>query len=189
LYNKSDKESIIKICEDWCTRTRMEMDYIDVDRVIQKDVNNYIIRLENGKVKSKGGFVKKLSRLDNDLPIVNEALMQYFINNVPVEKTIMECNELIKFQKITKVSRKYDYASHNGMILHERVFRCFASTDNRDGTLYKKHKGKDTLDKTASTPSNTFIINDSVLGKTCPAKLDKQWYVDLAKDRIQSFIK
>ena len=35
---------------------------------------------------------------------------------------------------------------------------------------------------------NIFVDNDNIIGKDVPYKLDKSWYISLAKDRIDSFI-
>lgn len=53
--------------------------------------------MEGGKVKSEGAYVKKLDKLDNDLSIVNKALMNYFIKDIPVEETINNANKIIDF--------------------------------------------------------------------------------------------
>lgn len=188
LFRESDKKEVLKICEEWSGRTRMILEFDEIERVIQRDVNNYIIIKKNGKVKRKGAVVKELSTLDYDLPIVNEAVVEYFVNGTPVEKTINSCNELIKFQKVTKISSKYEYAHHNGNRLHGKVQRCFASLDPKDGILYKKHKNKTNLDKTPSTPESCFIDNGNIENKPIPAKLDRQWYIDLANKRIKEFL-
>jgi DNA polymerase len=86
------------------------------------------------------------------------------------------------------VSGKYDNAMHNNQILTNKVYRVFASKNPSDGTLYKKHKSKTTYDKTAGTPVNCRIWNESVNGVKCPDWLDKKWYVDLAKERIGKFL-
>ena len=188
LYRLEDKEEIINICKAWGERTRMKMEYDMYTKVIQRDVNNYIIIDAEGHVKRKGAVVKKLSRLDNDLPIVNKAVVDWFTKGIPVENTIFGSDNLIDFQKVTKISSKYEYGSHNGIIMYNKVQRCFASLDANDGTLFKKKKDKETLDKTASTPVSCFLDNGDITDKKCPAKLDKQWYVDLAKDRIKNFV-
>ena len=51
--------------------------------------------------------------------------------------------------------------------------------------LYKKHKSKENPDKTAGTPDNCFIENGDITESPVPAKLDRQWYIDLAKERVQ----
>ena len=188
LEKIEDLEEFKRICKEWETRTGFTLGFDIYNKVIQRDVNNYILVDSEGHLKRKGAVVKKLSKLDNDLPIVNKAVVDYFVYNIPVEKTIMECDELIMFQKITKISRKYEYGIHNGKILNERVHRCFASNDPYDGVLYKKKIDKDTPDKTAGTPEHCFIYNDDVLNTPIPAKLDKQWYIDNAKEKISKFI-
>jgi len=188
LFKKEDKEKIIKICNAWEKRTRFTLEFDEYSTVIQKDVNNYIIIDNNGGIKRKGTYVKKLNNLDNDLPIVNKAIVNYFTKHIDVEKTINACNELIQFQKITKVSGKYEYASYSGNKMYEKVYRVFASLSPNDTTLYKKHKMKDTLDKTAGTPICCFIENGDITNVPIPTKLDKEWYINLAKDRIKEFI-
>lgn len=197
LYDRNDEAKITAICDEWCKRTRMELEFDKYRRVIQKDVNNYIIVPEGelydekGKPlwKAKGGFVKSLSRLDNDLPIVNKAVKDYFIFNISPEKTIMQSNNLIDFQKVTKISKKYGHGFHNNKILSERVHRCFASTRHSDGTLYKKNISTGNYDKTASTPESCFILNDDIQETIIPTYLDKQWYIDMAYYRIDKFTK
>ena len=188
LEKIEDLEKFKAICNEWSERTRFTLGFDIYTKVIQRDVNNYILVDDEGNLKRKGAVVKKLSKLDNDLPIVNKAVVDYFVYNVPVEHTIMNCNDFIMFQKITKISRKYEYGIHNGKILHERVHRCFASRDLNDGILYKKKKEKENPDKTAATPEHCFIYNDNVENTPIPAKLDKQWYIDVAKEKISKFI-
>lgn len=188
LYKLEDKETIINICHEWEKRTRFELEFDDYSTVIQRDVNNYIIIDKDGHVKRKGAVVKKLSNLDNDLPIVNKAVVDYFVHGVPVETTVMASDKLIDFQKVTKISSKYEYGVHNGQKLYNKVQRCFASNNPDDGILYKKKKGKEKPDKTGSTPEHCFIDNTNIENKPIPSKLDRQWYIDLALDRIKKFV-
>lgn len=188
VFNEKDSELVKQICGEWETRTRMELEFDQITRVIQKDVNNYIVIFKSGKIKRKGAYVKSLSRLDYDLPIVNEAVVNYLVNGIAPESTILGCNEYIKFQMITKIGKPYEYVSHNGTTMYTRVNRVFASTDHNDGTLYKKKKVKDNLDKVASVPESCFIDNTNILEKSIPTKLDKHWYVSLAHQRIKDFL-
>lgn len=188
LNSEHDLEEYKCICDKWCKRTRMTLDHDIIKKVVQKDVNNYLIVMDNGKVKSKGAYVKELNKLDNDLPIVNKALKDYFVKNIPVETTINNCNDLIEFQKIVKVSGKYKYALHGDKILKEKILRVFASRSKVDKGVYKVHNNKDTPDKIANTPERCFIENGDLNGVKVPRKLDKQYYINLAKKRISDFI-
>lgn len=175
------------ICYEWETRTRMSLGFDYIKWISQKDVNNYIFEFDNGKLERKGAYVKDLSDLDNDLPIVNKALVDYLAKNIPVEKTINDCNELIQFQKIVKVSSKYLSGMWGGKMLNDKTFRVFASKNKNDGYIGKIKSIGATNEKFANTPDNCFIWNDSVIGVKVPNKLDKQWYIDLAKKRLEDF--
>jgi DNA polymerase len=133
------------------------------------------------------------------------------VHGIPVEKTINECDDLKEFQMVRKISKKYSKILHGGhweteqrinpasgrmknfkvfvgnrKELKERCVRVFASKDWNDGGLWKV-KGTDKIEKLEGTPEHSFIWNESVNGVRCPSKLDKQWYIDLAKDRLKQF--
>jgi hypothetical protein len=191
----------------------MELEYETVSKVFQKDVNNYLTVDENGKYKSKGAWVKKLSSVDYDLPIVNEALVNYFSKGIPVEETINNCNELIKFQKIIMVSSKYKCALHGradieyqmktkvkmieskdpkdfkGYRINEKILRIFASTNESDGGIFKFHATTKRVSKVGDTPRHAFIISENIEGVS-PNNypLDRSYYIQMAKDRIKEFI-
>lgn len=188
LPNEETIDIYKDVCKEWETRTRMGLEHDLIKKVIQKDVNNYIIVMDNGKIKSKGAYVKSLNSLDYDLPIVNKALMEYFISGIPVEETINNCNDLIEFQKVVKVSSKYKCSLYGDQVLNENILRVFASRSRRDPGVYKLKKDKDTKDKIGGTPERCFIENGDIKGIKVPSKLDKQWYIDTAKKRIKDFV-
>ena len=180
-------EIVDDICYEWeqLTHVKLAFDPI-ILKIYQKDVNNYLFINEFGEVESKGAYVKALNSLDNDLPIVNKALKEYMINGTPVESTINNCDELIQFQKIVKLSGKYDYVSHNGKTYTNKCYRVFASLEDQDGIIYKcKNTGK--MDKFANTPERSFINNSDITNAKVPAKLNRQYYIDLANDRLKQF--
>lgn len=189
---KLPNEESIKLYEDianeWSERTRMGLEHDLIERVVQKDVNNYIIVKKGGKIKSKGAYVKELNKLDNDLPIVNKALMDYFIKDISVEETINNCDELIQFQMVVKASSKYKYALHGDEIINEKISRVFASRSRRDPGIFKLKNDKNKPDKMAGTPENAFIENGDIKGLRVPRKLDRQWYINVANKRIKDFI-
>lgn len=181
-FNKIDD-----ICYEWETRTKMKLGFDFITEIWQKDVNNYIFRFDNGKLERKGAYVKELDDLDNDLPIVNEAIVKYLTEGIIPEETIKNCNELKMFQKVVKVSSKYKYGYHNGKRLSEKTFRVFASDDENDGFIGKQKEEGATIEKFANTPDKCFIDNSNVNNKVVPTVLDKQWYIDLAKKRIADY--
>ncbi|AQR98133.1 hypothetical protein [Clostridium saccharoperbutylacetonicum] len=185
LKSEADIPLYMEICKEWEQRSRMSLEHDRITKVIQKDVNNYMVVMEDGEIKSKGAYVKKLNTLDYDLPIVNKAIKEYFINDVPVEQTICECNELKQFQKIVKISSKFAYAVYNGQAIEGKVFRVFASRSRRDRQLWKVKQCNPF--KIANTPEQCFIVNENIESAATPRKLNKQWYVDIANKRINDF--
>lgn len=186
IDSERDLKTIKEICKEWEDRTRMKLDYEIFNKIYQKDVNNYIVVREDGSFESKGAYVKKLNEIDNDLPIVNLALKEYFINKTPVEETIGECRDLMMFQNVVKVSSKYDYALYGERKLSEKCLRVFASKETEPGVFKAKENANP--HKIAGTPEKCFIDNSNVIGRRIPRKLDKDWYINLAKKRLNDFL-
>lgn len=192
LHSKDDYDKIVAICHEWEKRTRMNLEFDVYTKVFQKDVNNYVIVDENGGFKSKGGYVKKLNSLDYDLPILNEAVREYILNKTPVEDTINKCNRLKEFQRVVKVSSKFLYALYGEEKLNEKCLRVFASKNESDPGVRKVKEvkllaGKIEGDKIENTPEHCFIVNEDINDKRIPRRLDKQWYINMAKKRLQDF--
>lgn len=212
-----DFEKIDDVVWEWEQRTGMKMDFDTfMGDIYQKDVNNYfLVDREIGAVKAKGAYVKKLSDLDYDLPIVNRAISEYFAHKTTPEETIMGCGDLRDFQKVVKVSSKYECALYSPVITMEKIrdekgrsktvkrfsggevqtdktFRVFASTDRSKGGLFKVSgkviRGrKKNPEKFGNTPEHCFISNDDVTNIPVPDELDRQYYIDLAWKRLKDY--
>ena len=207
-------EMMDDICYEWeqrCSTDKcqilLELDCIS--EIYQKDVNNYLWIEADDSVTRIGAYLKELSPIDYDLPILNEAVVNYMVHKKPVEDTINECDELIKFQKVVKLSSKYDYVEHEcGQPIEVKTgvrvikthleytqtkkstnksYRVFASNDITDGRLLKRKKLKTKSEKFGNTPEHCFIFNEAMEGVKVPAKLDKQWYINKAKERLGDF--
>ena len=185
--SKEDVNKYLEICNKWCKRTGMNLEHDFIKKIIQKDVNNYIYIKEDGKIKSKGAYVKKLSIIDNDLPIVNKAVKEKLINNIDIETTINNATDLIDFQKCVKITGKYSHIVHGQKNIDLKVLRVFASKSIMDSAIMKVKLDKK-QEKISYTPERAFIDNSNIIGKKVPDYLDKNWYINLAKDRVDSFV-
>ena len=196
-------EKIKSIAREWENRTKLELEWDIYSKIYQRDVNNYIIVDSKGNYKSKG-CVKKKNPIDYDLPIITNAIINYCVNGTPVEDTVNNCNDLIEFQKIVKISHLYKSAFYGtvkqitegkskytvvdeGQELKEKVLRVFAS-NNKNAKGVFKIKNEKKVEKIANTPDKCFIYNDDVIGVNCPKELDKQYYIDLAKKQLNDFL-
>lgn len=207
-------EMVDDICWEWEQRCSTEqcsilLELDNISEIYQKDVNNYLWVGADGGVERIGAYVKELSATDNDLPILNKALVEYMVHKTPVEQTINQCDDLIMFQKIVKLSEKYDWVEHEHCtpvitktgkrVIKEvyeypekvkysyKSYRVFASNSQDDGRLLKRKRVKPKGEKFGNTPDHCFICNEDVCGVKVPQYLDKGWYIDLAKKRLKQF--
>lgn len=223
---KVEKE-IEAVVTEWEQRTRLNMEYTVIHAIAQKDVNNYIMKAgetylvkdgehivtekDKGKIKSKGGYVSLYDGGDfknNSMTIIHKAIGDYFLNDIPVEKTINECDELIKFQIIAKTGSTYDGTYHivdGEHVKVQRVNRVYATTNPRYGTLVKVKNNKEEScssdlfefeddestskverkDRIASLPEHCLIDNDNRL---TIEDIDKTFYIELAKKRVNDYL-
>lgn len=181
-----DYDLIDDIAYEWETRTHLKLEFDEYTKVFQKDVNNYIIVAADGSYKSKGAYVKKLSPLDNDLPIVNKALVDFMVRNIPIEQTIEEEKNLMDFQMIARASSKYKGLMLGDELLDVKTARVFATKCGGKG-LFKISKRTGKPEKVANTPENAKIVNDDVHEMIVPSWLDRDFYIELAKKRLQDF--
>lgn len=207
-------EMVDDICWEWEQRCSTDqcsilLELDNISEIYQKDVNNYLWVGADGSVERIGAYVKELSATDNDLPILNKALVEYMVHKTPVQQTINQCDDLIMFQKIVKLSEKYDWVEHEHCtpvitktgkrVIKEvyeypekvkysyKSYRVFASNSQDDGRLLKRKRVKTKGEKFGNTPDHCFICNDDVCGVKTPQTLDKGWYIDLAKKRLKQF--
>lgn len=187
LNEYEDFDLIDDLCWEWEQRTGMTLEFDEYRRVYQKDVNNYIIVDANGNYKSKGAYVKQLNPLDYDLPILNRALVQYMVHDIPIEQTIHSCDQLMEFQLVTKISGKYSHIQHGDRVLKEKTIRVFASKDPKDPGVQKWSIRTGRPEKITNSPLHCFINNGDITGTKVPDKLDKKWYINFAKKRLKDF--
>jgi DNA polymerase len=195
-----NQAKVEEICHQWEQITKMGLSFEQVDEIWQKDVNNYLIRFDNGKEEAKGAYVKFNSELDNDLSIVNEAVreglrkMSFEAINDYIEGH-NKPEDLVKFQKIVKLSSKYShvYFGYNEIQNH-KCFRVFAVCD---GEIISKAKNREgTHEKYANTPeSATIVFGDladenltDIMGRCFGiGNVDKEYYIELARSRAMDF--
>lgn len=185
-YDGSEEEfgRIDDIVHEWEERTRLTMEFDWYKDLYQANVNNYIAVAMDGKgVHSKGIFYKQKDELDNDMPILIDAILAKILHGKPIRETVYECDDLMRFQHVVKLSKNFSYCTHNGEVLRDRNYRIFVSSDGMDDMLLKVNaKGR----KSAFMKEHVFIDNGDVRGKPVPAKLDREWYVRQAMARYDA---
>lgn len=197
---ESEMTTVEPILEEWQKRTRFALERDDVIRIVQKDVNNYLAEEGGRKIKACGDYVKrwqgdnvtdendiKARLINNDLTIVQIALVERLLHDVPVEKTINECQNIFYFQQIAKFGSSYASAFHEvdgERVPVQKVNRVYAAKDDRFGTV-KKVRPNGKVEKIASLPDHCIIDNENRLTVD---QIDKQFYIDLANERVEQYL-
>ena len=193
-FDDSQYSQVQEILNEWQSRTGFELEEDSIAQIAQKDVNNYVEVQPSGKFKTKGGYLVRgiapagAFNVNNNATIVAKALVEYFVHGTPPEDTINACDDIFQFQIIAKAGAKYREAYHmvNGeKVQVQKVNRIYATKDPRYGKLFKVKAENDSEAKIEMLPEHCIIDNDNHLSIT---DVDKQFYIDMAKKRINDFM-
>lgn len=111
--DESELPTIYKINDEWMDSKSLILEEDKIRKIVQKDVNNYVMVFDNGKVKTKGAYVTwgiaaaGAFSINNNFTVVKKAVVDYFVNGTPVEDTINNCDDIFAFQIIAKAGGGY----------------------------------------------------------------------------------
>lgn len=111
--DSDEMPTVYRINDEWQQSKHLLLEEDKIRKIVQKDVNNYVMIFESGKVKTKGAYVTYgipgagAFKINNDFIIVKKAVIDYFVNGTPVEDTIYRCTDIHEFQIIAKAGQGY----------------------------------------------------------------------------------
>lgn len=192
-YNEADYDTIVELVKDFGKRFNLTFDIDKIIKIAQRDVNNYAIQFENGKIEAKGRFGKFEGGnfMQNSLSIIDRALVNYYIYDKPVHQTVIEAykdNDLTPFQIVCKMGSTYDamyyeYGEEGDTryIETQKVNRVFATNDKKYWGIFKR-KG-DSYQKIANTSDHNIIHNEDI-STFDKSKLDLNYYIALCEKNL-----
>lgn len=185
-----DDEKVKEVVKDWEERTHMTMEISYGVKIVQKDVNNYVFKKEDGSIKAIGGYVRQYQPRDlrRTLSIIDKALVEHLINDISIEDYIHGNNDPLDYQIVSKVGKTYDrvfFESDEKQVPTNFVNRAFAGF--KPGRLYKQKDGKN-KERVANHPDNTFIWDKDVSDLDM-SLVDKQWYIDMTYNRLDDYLR
>lgn len=193
--DNTDEPKWQEITQEWQDRTGFELEEDFIQKIVQKDVNNYVeIPVGGGEPKVKGGqLVRGISavgafNLNNNAVAVAQAIKQFFIDSTPPEQTIAASDNILDFQLIAKASGKYSGCYHvvaGEKVPVQKVNRVYAVANKNYGTVYKTHAATGRDAKVAGLPTHCVIDNNNGLNIEI---VDRKWYVKLAQKYINDFL-
>ena len=201
------KEQALKVLKDWENLTGFELEEDKIVKICMRDVNNYCEIVQTGdndyKVNYKGGEFKGKHKFKwdkeekkfhysfddeieaNSLTIISEALLKNLLFNIPLEETILNCNDIFRFQIITHLGHTYEkmvQESPNGDIELQRNNRVYAGKKPSGLIVKVKYDGR--RDSLANCPPNPIVDN----ANQCTIDdINKEWYIKVAQQKLSDF--
>lgn len=152
----------------WQDITGMQADSDVVHSLIARDVNNYITQFRSKgklKIESKGALNPMMYSLDltkgYSMPIVAQAIENYFLKNKPVMDTLQEATNILDFCLTQNVGRQFHVEEtkiENGQVTHvvcQRYVRFYVS--NRGYIIEKVHNDNGSRSRMAAGSVVTVI--------------------------------
>lgn len=182
------------ICKEWEKEFEgllLEVD--EFDKWIQKDVNNYIAT-HDGQIKVKGGEVNKYHKdkffSNNNIRIVQKALVDNLVYGTPVYKTFMDnLDKPILWQYILKAGGTFQGVQDAAGVWQNNVNRVFAAKPEYPGTtkLYKIRKDGGQVNFPDS-PERMFIWNGDLADiPDFKEMIDLDHYMDLVNKKLRGW--
>lgn len=194
LIKSKYQDLYYQFCKEWENITRLTLEYAYYDRMMIRDVNNYIAVYTNGKTKCKGAFEFEnlpLHKNKSEL-IVRKAIFNWFTQGIPVEETINNANNILDFCVGARVKRdaKFLYLDKNGQEYNlPRTIRYFISTS---GVIIKKRFNDGRIQFLNVNPQRGKAWYQTLLNKYESTDIKQYnvnfaYYIKMAKEEINKF--
>lgn len=203
LVDKDMIEKYYKICKAWENLTGLELEYDEYDFMAIRDVNNYIARNKDGKVKRKGQYAtwedyKGTWHKNPSYMVIPGIVSVYFETGIPPEISIEEYTNIYDYLGGVKKKRNFEHwlftPKENGVVkldkYKERVIRYYASMNG--GTLFKHYNDgrKNNIGYVSGTSETTLSMLLDIKEEHIDnyPDLNKQFYIDEAYKLINAII-
>ncbi|MGH2622235.1 MAG: hypothetical protein ACRDE7_01075, partial [Sphingobacterium sp.] len=158
----------------------IELDNLKIKALYAAVVNNYVEIQENGEVKHKGrySFNREITQNPSAL-IVPKAVSKYFVEGVPVEKTIRECKDIFDFCIRAKATRGWHHEL--GHETQQKTLRYYVSANG--DKLSKVHEDGRRIGIQAS--SKVTLHNKHILRSMYEYDINYAFYIGEARKIIE----
>lgn len=123
---KSKYEELQQVLKEWEKLTMLTLETEEFTQFYQLAINDYFGVEPNNKIKKKGFFLTDIELGKGLTPkIIPEAIINYFVHNIPVEDTIKSCKDICKFLQAEKTGKQWT-VEYNEQI-QQRINRFYIS--------------------------------------------------------------
>src|SRR5690606_16818495 len=175
-------------CQEWEAQTKLVLEYVAYEKMIIRDVNNYIAVNQKGKVKYKGTFKSNEEMIKDgeyhksfSQGIVTIAVADYFLKNIPVEQTVSNHTNIYDFCKTFNASHGWscelldidENGVESNIVSQQKTNRYFLSLL---GKRFRKTKDDRKIEIEANR--TVLIFNKYYEKPIAEYGIDYQYYID-----------
>jgi hypothetical protein len=175
------------IAGEWVEEVGIGLEYEKVENALIRDVNNFIIIKEGGKVKAKGEYNNGLGRrISAYANISTKAVLNFVIDGTPIMDTIKAGTKIEDFVLYHKFAKQYNptfIKDHltNKTTHFSRVLRYYLSNAKSNYfTAYNTNTGS-----WINKENNENISVLKTLPDSLPKDIDYDRYLIIAYDRLE----
>ena len=193
-------DKVKALMQEWTDVSGINMEEDQIDRIWQRDVNNYLLVMKDGSIKCKGGWLNT----DYHRPgyvmvgtrsafVCAKAAKEYFLKGANVVKSVCTNTDIGDFVMSCTKGPSYSYVvqrmSNN---TEKKLFKCnrvIATNDRTVGKIYKikRYKGNLSYTQMANIPDYCKLINNDLTKydfADLRSQIDYAYYVQRAVDLI-----
>lgn len=171
------------VCHQWQIDTKFTLEYTNYKKYVRRDVNSYITLKTDGELKTKGCFVSDISLTKGyNHPIVPIALREYFVNEIPIETTITNHQDVYDFCVAQKTGSGFGVYANNGKTKRKLQKNNRYIVTNSGEVLTKESKGK--VIRLVSD-SCCQVVNDIDNSDPKSYGINYKWYIDKATEIVE----
>jgi hypothetical protein len=201
LYcRRKDLPKVKELMKEWTDVSGINMEDDYVDKIWQRDVNNYLLVTDKGKIKRKGGWLVETWKRPGYVMVgtlcayvCTKAVTEYLLNGTDIVQSIVKNTDITDFTMTCKKGPSYSKVvqrlSDGTEIDLFKCNRVIATTDTSTGKIYKIKKYKDKLSYTQmpNIPDHCMLVNkslDSYNFSEIKSKIDYMYYIQRCADLL-----
>jgi hypothetical protein len=196
------KDLMYEIGKQWEEKCKIPLEFENEYQIWQRDVNNYIMGKQNGKVKTKGGFFvtdmqqpgyNRVRPLDSY--VCREAMIEYITHGKDIVEHIYNESDISKFiitchkGSFSGIRRKFNDGRPDEIL--PRCNRAYASMNKAFGEIKKTKivKGELKEYKAPGCPPHCGLINEDLSIHTIDEfrdDIDYMWYINKTYEMLDA---
>lgn len=197
---RKDRDKLKSLEDEWTEHTGIPLEEEEVEKIWQKDVNNYLLVKKGGKKKVKGGWLNHIITRPGYIMIsprtayvAAHATCDYLMYGKDIVKTIVEETDLMELVITTTKGPTYSGVVHRMADGREiPLYKCnriLPVKDKSYGRLYKvKGSGLNkSYTQMPSTPEHAMCLNDDIKKYNfdeLKSQIDYMYYIEKCADQL-----